>query len=131
MEEQKEDLARLLTREEGKTLKDSLGEVQRSINITEFMAGEARRMNGETLPSELPKNFSYTIRHPLGVVGAITPWNFPVAIPVWKITPALVCGNTVVLKPAELTPLCAIESCGDFRASGIACRCSESRDGRR
>src|SRR5215469_15928459 len=69
LEEQKEELARLLTREEGKALKDSLGEVQRSINITEFMAGEARRLNGETLPSELPKNFSYTIRQPLGVVG--------------------------------------------------------------
>ena len=109
MEEQKEELARLLTREEGKALKDSLGEVQRSINITEFMAGEARRLNGETLPSELPKNFSYTIRQPLGVVGAITPWNFPVAIPVWKIAPALVCGNTVVLKPATLTPLTAMK----------------------
>ena len=109
MEEQKEELARLLTREEGKALKDSLGEVQRSINITEFMAGEARRLNGETLPSELPKNFSYTIRQPLGVVGAITPWNFPVAIPVWKIAPALVCGNTVVFKPATLTPLSAMK----------------------
>src|ERR1700720_2964564 len=107
MQEQKEDLARLLTREEGKALKDSLGEVQRSINITEFMAGEARRLNGETLPSELPKNFSYTIRQPLGVVGAITPWNFPVAIPVWKAGPALVTGNTMVFKPAEVTPLTA------------------------
>src|SRR6202521_6388729 len=109
MQEQKESLARLLTREEGKALKDSLGEVQRAINILEFMAGEARRLNGETLTSELPKNFAYTIRQPLGVVGAITPWNFPVAIPVWKIAPALVCGNTMVLKPAELTPLTAIK----------------------
>src|SRR4029077_20959864 len=75
MQEQKEELARLLTREEGKALKDSLGEVQRAINIIEFMAGEARRLNGETLTSELPKNFAYTIRQPLGVVGAITPWN--------------------------------------------------------
>jgi acyl-CoA reductase-like NAD-dependent aldehyde dehydrogenase len=119
MEEQKEDLARLLTREEGKTLKDSLGEVQRAINITEFMAGEARRMNGETLTSELPKNFSYTIRKPLGVIGAITPWNFPVAIPIWKITPALVYGNTVVLKPAELTPLCAIRIAEIFAQAGL------------
>ena len=79
MQEQKEELARLLTREEGKSLKDSLGEVQRAINIMEFMAGEARRLNGETLPSELPKNFAYTIRQPLGIVGVITPWNFPVA----------------------------------------------------
>lgn len=107
MDEQKSDLARLLTRGEGKTLKDALGEIQRSINIMEFMAGEARRLTGETLPSELPKNFSYTVRQPVGVVGVITPWNFPLAIPVWKIAPALVCGNTVVFKPATLTPLCA------------------------
>ena len=108
MEDQKEALARLLTREEGKALKDALGEVQRAINIAEFMAGEARRINGETLPSETTKTFTYTIRQPLGVVGAITPWNFPIAIPIWKIAPALVYGNTVVLKPAELTPLCAL-----------------------
>src|ERR1700674_3049968 len=119
MQEQKEDLARLLTREEGKSLKDSLGEVQRAINIIEFMAGEARRLNGETLTSELPKNFAYTIRQPLGVVGAITPWNFPVAIPVWKIAPALVTGNTMVLKPAELTPLTAIKIVEIFEQAGL------------
>ena len=119
MQEQKENLARLLTREEGKALKDSLGEVQRAINIMEFMAGEARRLNGETLTSELPKNFSYTIRQPLGVVGAITPWNFPVAIPVWKIAPALVCGNTVVFKPATLTPLCAMKIVEIFEHAGL------------
>ena len=119
MQEQKEALARLLTREEGKALKDSLGEVQRAINILEFMAGEARRLNGETLTSELPKNFSYTIRQPLGVVGAITPWNFPVAIPVWKIAPALVCGNTVVFKPATLTPLSALNFVKILEEAGI------------
>ncbi|HXZ11493.1 MAG TPA: aldehyde dehydrogenase family protein [Candidatus Sulfotelmatobacter sp.] len=119
MQDQKEELARLLTREEGKALKDSLGEVQRAINITEFMAGEARRMNGETLTSELPKNFSYTLRQPLGVVGAITPWNFPVAIPVWKIAPALVCGNTVVFKPATLTPLTAMKVVEIFAQAGV------------
>jgi acyl-CoA reductase-like NAD-dependent aldehyde dehydrogenase len=119
MQEQKEELARLLTREEGKTLKDARGEVQRAINIIEFMAGEARRLNGETLTSELPRNFSYTIRQPLGVVGAITPWNFPVAIPVWKIAPALVCGNTVVLKPATLTPLTAIRIVEIFEQAGL------------
>src|ERR1700759_3562579 len=108
MQDEKESLARLLTREEGKALKDALGEVQRAINILEYSAGEARRLTGETLPSEMPRNFSYTVRQPLGVVGLITPWNFPVAIPIWKMAPALVCGNTVVLKPAELTPLCAI-----------------------
>src|SRR5271156_2158291 len=119
MQEQKEALARLLTREEGKALKDSLGEVQRAINILEFMAGEARRLNGETLTSELPKNFFYTICQPLGVVGAITPWNFPVAIPVWKIAPALVCGNTVVFKPATLTPLTAMKIVEIFEQAGL------------
>jgi len=119
MEEQKEELARLLTREEGKTLKDALGEVQRAINIIEFMAGEGRRINGETMPSELPKNFTYTLRKPLGVVGAITPWNFPVAIPVWKIAPALAYGNTVVFKPATLTPLTAMKVVEIFRQAGL------------
>src|SRR6202795_2806249 len=119
MEEKKEELARLLTREEGKALKDSLGEVQRAINITEFMAGEGRRLDGVTLPSELPKNFTYTLRVPLGVVGAITPWNFPVAIPIWKIAPALVCGNTVVLKPATLTPLTAMKIVKIFAQAGL------------
>jgi alpha-ketoglutaric semialdehyde dehydrogenase len=89
MTEQKEEVARLLTREEGKTYKDSLAEVGRTIQILEFMAGGGCRLAGETLPSELPENFAYTIKQPLGVVGAITPWNFPVAIPVWKAAPAL------------------------------------------
>lgn len=119
MQDQKEELARLLTREEGKALNDALGEVQRSINILEFMAGEARRLTGETLPSELPKNFSYTIRQPIGVVGVITPWNFPVAIPVWKIAPALACGNTVVFKPATLTPLTAMRLVQIFEEAGL------------
>ena len=119
MEHQKEELARTLTREEGKTLKDSLGEVQKAINILEFMSGEARRLSGETLPSELPRNFAYTLKQPLGVVGAITPWNFPVSIPVWKLAPALVAGNTVVLKPAELTPLTAMHVVRIFSEVGL------------
>jgi alpha-ketoglutaric semialdehyde dehydrogenase len=119
MENQKEELARSLTREEGKTLKESRGEVQRAINIIEFIAGEGRRINGETMPSELPKNFSYTLRRPLGVVGAITPWNFPVAIPVWKIAPALAYGNTVVFKPATLTPLTAMKVVEIFQQAGL------------
>ncbi|MGA8035760.1 MAG: aldehyde dehydrogenase family protein [Candidatus Acidiferrales bacterium] len=119
MQDQKEELARLLTREEGKALKDSLGEVQRAINILEYSAGEARRLTGETLPSELPKNFTYTIKQPLGVVGLITPWNFPIAIPIWKLAPALVCGNTVVLKPAELTALCALRLAEIFTEAGL------------
>ncbi|HVR71572.1 MAG TPA: aldehyde dehydrogenase family protein [Vicinamibacteria bacterium] len=104
LDAEKEDLARLLTREEGKTVKESLGEIQRAINILEFTAGEGRRLGGATVPSELPRNFAYTVRQPLGVVACVTPWNFPIAIPVWKIAPALVCGNTVVFKPATLTP---------------------------
>jgi alpha-ketoglutaric semialdehyde dehydrogenase len=119
MENQKDELARLLTREEGKALKDSLGEIQRGINILEFMAGEGRRLNGESYPSELPKNFSYTVKSPLGVIGAITPWNFPFCIPVWKSAPALVAGNTCVLKPAELTPLCAIRMAEIFEEAGL------------
>ena len=119
MEQQKAELARLLTREEGKSLKDSLGEVQKSINILEFMAGEARRIGGETLPSELPKNFAYTLKQPLGVVAAITPWNFPVSIPVWKIAPALIAGNTVVFKPATLTPFTGAKVTEIFEQAGI------------
>lgn len=119
MEQQREDLARLLVREEGKSLKDALGEVQRSINILEFMAGEGRRLDGTTLPSELPKNFTYTLRVPLGVVGAITPWNFPVAIPIWKIAPALICGDTVVFKPATITPLTAMKIAEIFEQAGL------------
>jgi aldehyde dehydrogenase (NAD+) len=119
MEQQRDELARLMTREEGKTLKDSLGEVQKSINILEFMAGEARRIGGETLPSELPKNFAYTLKQPLGVVAAITPWNFPVSIPVWKIAPALVAGNTVVFKPATITPFTGAKVVEIFEQAGI------------
>src|SRR5262249_49908875 len=104
MDAEKDQLARLLTREEGKTVKESLGEIQRTINILEYTAGEGRRLGGRTVPSELPHNFCYTLRQPLGVVACITPWNFPVAIPVWKIAPALIAGNTVVFKPATLTP---------------------------
>jgi len=102
--ERKEAVAALITREEGKTLGESMGEVERTIRILEYAAGEARRLRGETLPSELPENFIYTVRQPLGVVGIITPWNVPLAIPAWKIAPALVAGNTVVFKPSPLVP---------------------------
>jgi aldehyde dehydrogenase (NAD+) len=107
MEERRQQLAEALTREEGKTLAESRGEVQRAINVVEFFAGEARRITGETIPSELPHNFCYTVKQPVGPVAIVTPWNFPVAIPVWKIAPALVSGDTVVFKPASLTPLTA------------------------
>ena len=119
MDKEREDLARLLTREEGKTVKESLGEIQRTINILEYIAAEGRRAGGQTIPSELKNNFCYTIRQPLGVVACITPWNFPVAIPVWKIAPALVSGNTVVFKPATLTPETGAAVVSIFERAGV------------
>src|SRR5256714_4711211 len=119
MEETREELARILTREEGKTISESRGELQRSINVAEFCAGESRRLNGETILSELPANVAYTIKQQLGVVACVTPWNFPVAIPIWKIAPALVAGNTVVFKPATLTPATAVRIVEIFAEAGI------------
>jgi alpha-ketoglutaric semialdehyde dehydrogenase len=119
LDQEKETIARLLTREEGKTIGEALGEVQRAINVLEFTAAEGRRLGGRTVPSELPRNFCYTVRQPLGVVACITPWNFPVAIPVWKIAPALLCGNTVVFKPATLTPGCASALVSIFERAGL------------
>ncbi len=103
--ERKETLARDMTREMGKVLLEARGDVQEAIDMLFFMAGEGRRMYGQTTPSELPDKFCLTQRVPLGVAGLITPWNFPMAIPSWKMVPALVCGNTVVIKPAEDSPL--------------------------
>lgn len=105
LETEKEDLARLFTREEGKVLGESRAEIARSIDILRFFAGEGHRLNGEVVPSDDSGIMLYTEREPLGVVSIITPWNFPLAIPAWKIAPALVCGNTVVFKPASATPL--------------------------
>jgi aldehyde dehydrogenase (NAD+) len=100
----KEALARDMTREMGKVLEETRGDVQEAIDMTYFMAGEGRRQYGQTVPSELRDKFAMSVRQPLGVCSIITPWNFPMAIPSWKIAPALVCGNTVVFKPATLTP---------------------------
>jgi aldehyde dehydrogenase (NAD+) len=108
-----------LTKEEGKIIRESRVEVQRSVNIMEFTAGEGRRLDGRTIPSELPHTFVYTIRQPVGVVGLITPWNFPVAIPVWKLAPALLSGNTVVFKPATMTPLTATKIVKIFEDAGF------------
>lgn len=119
MEDRKEELAAAITREEGKTLAEARGELTRAINVVEFCAGESRRMVGETIPSELPANFAYTIKEPHGVVACITPWNFPVAIPAWKIAPALVAGNTVVFKPATLTPSTAVILTEIFNDAGL------------
>ena len=119
MEDHKEELSQILTREEGKTISEARGELTRAINVVEFCAGESRRMNGETIPSELPANFAYTVKEPHGVVACITPWNFPIAIPAWKIAPALVAGNTVVFKPATITPGTAVRLTEIFHEAGL------------
>src|ERR1700733_12866844 len=101
----KEDFSKDMTREMGKVLAETRGDVQEAIDMTYYMAGEGRRLFGQTTPSELPSKMAMSVRQPLGVCALITPWNFPMAIPAWKSMPALVAGNTVVLKPAEDTPL--------------------------
>jgi len=106
LKEHKEELARLMTREMGKVLRETRGDVQEGIDMTEYVSGMGRRPFGETVPSELKDKICFTWREPIGIVGLITPWNFPVAIPTWKIMPALMGGNTIVFKPAEDTPLC-------------------------
>jgi aldehyde dehydrogenase (NAD+) len=104
LREHKPELSDLMTREMGKVKAEAGGDVQEAIDMAYYMGGEGRRLFGQTTPSELRDKFMMSVRMPVGVVGAITPWNFPIAIPAWKLTPALVCGNTVVLKPAEDTP---------------------------
>jgi len=108
LETRKEELATIMTREMGKVIAEARGDVQEAIDMAKYMAGEGRRLTGQTVPSELQNKFAMAVRHPVGVVGLITPWNFPIAIPSWKLFPALVCGNTVVFKPATDTPLCAL-----------------------
>ncbi len=103
----KEELARLLTQEMGKVLAEARGDIQEAIDMAYYMAAEGRRSFGQTVPSELADKFMMTVRSPLGVVACVTPWNFPVAIPSWKVFPALIMGNTVVLKPASDTPVVA------------------------
>src|SRR5207253_6989841 len=105
LDERKEEYARDMTREMGKVLKETRGDVQEAVDTAYYMAGEGRRMFGPTTPSELPNKFAMAVRTPVGVCGMITPWNFPMAIPSWKLLPALVCGNTCVIKPAQDTPL--------------------------
>ena len=114
-----DEIARTLTREEGKILKEAKGEVMKGISLLEYYAGEGFRMHGKTLPSEARDTFTYTIRRPLGVVGLIAPWNFPWAIPVWKSAPALAAGNTVVFKPAELTPATAALLTEIYQEAGL------------
>jgi alpha-ketoglutaric semialdehyde dehydrogenase len=117
--ERKEQFARDMTREMGKILEETRGDVQEAIDMTFFMAGEGRRLCGQTVPSELRDKFAMSVRQPIGVCAVITPWNFPMAIPSWKIIPALVCGNTVVFKPSSLTPLSAVNFVKVLEEAGL------------
>ncbi len=119
LKKRSEEFSLAITVEEGKPLADSRGEVKRSANVLEFCAGEGRRLGGDTIPSELPKTFIWTYRRPIGVVAVITPWNFPLSIPVWKIAPALIAGNTIVFKPASITPGIGIKLCNLFMDAGL------------
>jgi len=119
MRQRKEELAQLVTNEMGKVIAEGRGDVQEAIDMTYYMAGEGRRQFGLVAPVELPNKFGMCVRDPIGVVGAITPWNFPIAIPCWKLMPALVLGNTVVFKPAEDTPLCAAALVAILEEAGL------------
>lgn len=118
-----EDIAQTMCREQGKVIAESRGEAKKGTSVLEFYAGEGFRLQGRTLPNETADVFTYTIRQPLGVVGLITPWNFPWAIPVWKVAPALVAGNTCVLKPASLTPGTAALLADIFEEAGLPAGC--------
>jgi len=117
--QKKEELARDMTREMGKVLAETRGDVQEAIDMTYYMAGEGRRQFGQTTPSELPDKFQMSVRMPVGIAGLITPWNFPMAIPSWKMMPALVLGNTVVIKPATDTPLSVANLVGVLEEAGL------------
>jgi len=119
LEARKAELSDLLTREEGKTLAESQGEVQRAIDIFRFFGGISYTLGGQTIPHDLPGNLLYTTRQPLGVIGLITPWNFPIAIPAWKIGPALVSGNAIVIKPASQAPALTLELARAFNDAGL------------
>jgi alpha-ketoglutaric semialdehyde dehydrogenase len=117
--ERKDELTELMVREMGKVRAEAGGDVQEAIDMTFYMAGEGRRLFGHTTPSEMPDKFQMSVRMPVGVVGVITPWNFPIAIPSWKIAPALVCGDTVVFKPARDTPLLGQRFVEIFEEAGL------------
>jgi aldehyde dehydrogenase (NAD+) len=119
LEKRADNVATDMTREEGKTLPEAKGEVGRAVNIFRYFGGEGARFSGETVPSERDGVFACTFRKPLGVVSLLTPWNFPVAIPAWKIAPALVCGNAVVIKPASLAPLCTVRIIEALHEAGL------------
>ena len=112
-------MAREMTREMGKVVDETKGDIQEAIDMAFLAAGEGRRLFGVTTPSELPNKFNMAVRMPLGVAGLITPWNFPMAIPAWKGMAALICGNTVVIKPASLTPLSVVMLTEAFEEAGL------------
>lgn len=114
----REQYVNLMMVEQGKTQAEAVGEFQKGLNLVEFFAGEGFRLNGETIPSEIRSNFTYTVREPLGPVAVITPWNFPFAIPLWKMCPALVAGNTVVFKPPSYTPWIGVQMMEDLAEAG-------------
>jgi alpha-ketoglutaric semialdehyde dehydrogenase len=117
--ERKEAYSRDMTREMGKVLKETRGDVQEAIDMSYFMGGEGRRLYGQTTPAEMPNKFAMSIRQPIGVCAFITPWNFPMAIPSWKIMPALICGNTCVIKPANFTPLSTVNLIKALEDAGL------------
>jgi len=119
MLERKDALAREMTSEMGKVLGEARGDVQEGIDMTYYIAGEGRRQFGDVVPAELPNKWAMSMRHPHGVIAAITPWNFPFAIPTWKIMPALILGNTVVFKPASATPMLAVRLVEILEAAGV------------
>lgn len=119
LKERKEQLAQLLTREMGKVVAEARGDVQEAIDMAYYMAGEGRRLLGHTAPVEMPNKFGMAVREPIGVCAIITPWNFPVAVPSWKIFPALIAGNTIVYKPSPETPILGIEFVRVFEDAGL------------
>ena len=119
LESRKPELAELLSREEGKTLAEATGEVQRAVDIFRFFGGLSYVFGGQTIPHDLPGNLLYTRREPLGVVALITPWNFPIAIPAWKLAPALLSGNSVVMKPASQAPAMTMELAKALAEAGL------------
>src|SRR3990167_6068567 len=119
LKKNKQKLAELVTQEMGKVIKEAKGDVQEAIDTFEYFSGEGRRLFGRTTPSELKNKFCMTTRMPIGIVGLITPWNFPTAIPAWKLAPSLICGNTVIFKPSSDTPLCSIELIKILEEAGI------------
>ncbi|HEY1172782.1 MAG TPA: aldehyde dehydrogenase family protein [Verrucomicrobiae bacterium] len=119
IEARKPELAKLLTQEEGKTLAEATGEVQRTADIFRFFGGLSYTVGGQTIPHDLPNNLLYTRREPVGVVALITPWNFPIAIPAWKMAPALLCGNTVIIKPASQAPAMTMELAKVLTEAGL------------